>query len=74
MLSIILQEAAIWYRWTIVYGSKADTIEHMKPNSRHAIVEILLHTLDEVHENCFALMRYCESICFSHMNEIICHF
>ena len=48
-------EAAIWHRWTIIYGmtskcyvDKPEITDALKDNIREAIGEIQLHTIDSV--------------------------
>ena len=42
------------------YANKPEASKHFKVNIRNVIAKIRPHTLENVHENCFDLLRYCE--------------
>ena len=64
-----------YYLWGAVkdkcYADKPETIDTSKENIREAIVEIQLHTIDNVLKNWTDRVGYCMASRGSHLNEII---
>ena len=64
-----------YYLWGAVkdncYADKSETNDTIKDNSREAIDEIQLHTIDNVLKNWTDRVGYCMASRDSHLNEII---
>ena len=64
-----------YYLWGAVkdkcYPDKPETIDTLKDNIREAIVEIQLHTIDNVLKNWTNHVVHCMASRRSHLNEII---
>ena len=56
------------------YADKPETIDALNDNIREAIVEIQLHTIDNVLKNWTDRIGYCMASRCSHLNEIIFHY
>ena len=56
------------------YVDKSETIDALKDIIREAIVEIQLHTIDNVPKNWTDCFGYCMASRGSHLNEIIIHY
>ena len=67
-----------YYLWRALkdkcYADKLETIDALKDNIREAIVEILLHTIDNVLKNWTDRVGYCMASRGSNLNEIIFHY
>ena len=67
-----------YYLWGAVkdkcYADRAETIDALKDNIREAIIEIQLHTIDNVLKNCNDRVGYCMASQGSHLNEIIFYY
>ena len=67
-----------YYLWGAVkdkcYAEKPETIDALKNNTREAIGEIQLHTIDKVLKNCTDRVGYCMASRGSHLNEIIFYY
>ena len=67
-----------YYLWSAVkgkcYADKPKTIDVLKDNIREAIVEIQLHTIDNVFKNWNDRVSYCMASRGSHLNEIIFYY
>ena len=67
-----------YYLWGAIkdkcYADKPETIDALKDNIREAIVEIQLHTIDNVLKNWTNRVGYCMASRGSHFNEIIFHY
>ena len=57
--------AAIWHRWTLIWGLTIDTLND---NIQEAIDEIQLHTIDNVLKNCTGRLGYCMASRASHLD------
>ena len=64
-----------YYLWDAVkdkcYADKPETIIALKDNSREAIGEMQLHTIDNLLINSIDRVGYCMASWGSHLNEII---
>ena len=56
------------------YADKQETIDALKDNIREAIVEIQVHTIDNVLKNWTDHVGYCMASRGSHLNEIHIHY
>ena len=56
------------------YADKPEIIDALKRNIRAAIIEIQLHTIDNVFKNWTNRVVYCMASRGSHLNEIIFHY
>ena len=56
------------------YADKPETIAALKDNIREAIVEIQLHTIDNVLKNWTDRVDYCMASRGSYLNKIIFHY
>ena len=67
-----------YYLWGVVkdkcYADKPETIDALKVNTREAIGEIQLHTIENVLKICTDSVGYCMTSRGSHLNEIIFHY
>ena len=67
-----------YYLWDAVkvkcYADKTETIDALKDNIREAIVEIQLHTIDNVLKYWIDCVGHCMASRGSHLNEIIFHY
>ena len=67
-----------YYLWDAVkvkcYANEPETIDALKDNTREAICEIQLHTIDNVIKNWTDRVGYCMASRCSHLNEIILHY
>ena len=67
-----------YYLWDAVkdkcYADKPVTIDALTDNTREAIGEIQLHTIDNVHKNWTDRVGCCMASRGSYLNEIIFHY
>ena len=67
-----------YYLWSAVkdkcYANKLERIDNLKDSIPEAIVEIQLHTIDNMLKNCTDRVGYCMAKRGSHLNEIIFHY